>query len=798
MLQARGLPPGEPPEAFMLSRPEVIRDVHRAYVSAGADILITATFGASPLRLADHPDLAGRMREINRLAVRLAREAAGPGTLVAAGLGPSGKLIQPLGEATFEEVRRNYEEQVEALVSMDPDLFIVETIFELREMKAIVQAVRRHYDGPLIAQLTFQEDGRTFYGTDALTALTVVEALDVDVVGANCSVGPAKLLEVFREMAPYAVKPLSVEPNAGLPVRDGDRTIFPGTPRDLMDCVPGFVSCGVSIIGGCCGTDEDYIRTIRPVVKAMKPGRPDPLPVTRLASGTETVLFGPGLPFRVIGERINPSGRKKFRAELKGGSMATVRREAADQAGAGAHVLDVNVGVGGADSDLEARLMAAAVRTVQEVAPSPPLSIDSADPEALEAGLAEAPGKCLINSVTGEREKILRVLPLARKWGAAVLGLLVDEKGVPKTVEERIRIAETIVAACDEAGIPRRDLFIDCVCLPVSAAPDQALATMRTIQEVRERFHVRTLLGLSNVSFGLPRRELVNRTFLAMAMQAGLDGAILNPLDRDLMETAAAGNVLIQRDPQFSTYIRLFGGAPAPVRKKASEAAREKEPPLEEKIRRAVIEGDRDRIQDLVGEGVESGMDPMALNSEILVPAMEEVGRRFNAKIFFLPQVILAAETMQRAFQVLRPLLPKAAGEAKGKVVLATVKGDVHDIGKNILAAVLENHGYEVIDLGKNVDRETILARAFQEKAPLVALSALMTTTMVEMKRVISEARKRGLPSRFLVGGAVVTRSFAEEIGADGYGRDAMEGLAEADRLLRSLRSRESGKGGVA
>ena len=690
------------------------------------------------------------------------------------------------------------EEQAAALVSMDPDLFIVETIFELREMKAIIQAIRRHYDGPVIAQLTFQEDGRTFYGTDALTALTVVEALDVDVVGANCSVGPAQLLDLFRQMAPYAVKPLSVEPNAGLPVREGDQTIFPGSPRDLMDCVPGFVSCGVSIIGGCCGTDESYIRTIRPVVKAMRPERPDPLPVTRLSSGTRTVLFGPGLPFRLIGERINPSGRRKFRAELKEGSMATVRREAADQAEAGADVLDVNVGVGGADPELEALLMAQAVRTVQEVAPGPPLSIDSADPAALEVGLAEAPGKCLINSITGEREKILRVLPLARKWGAAVLGLLVDDKGVPKTVEERIRIAETIVAACDEAGIPRRDLFIDCVCLPVSAAPDQARATMRTIQEVRKRFHVRTLLGLSNVSFGLPRRELVNRTFLAMAMEAGLDGAILNPLDRDLVETAAAGNVLLQRDPNFSTYIGLFGGAPAPTRGPTVSPGEEKEAPLEEKLSRAVIEGDRDCIQDLVREGVKAGIDPMVLNSEILVPAMEEVGRRFNAKIFFLPQVILAAETMQKAFQVLRPLLPREEDSTKGKIILATVKGDVHDIGKNILAAVLENHGYQVIDLGKNVDRGTIVSRAFKEKAPLVALSALMTTTMVEMKRVIAEARKRGLPSRFLVGGAVVNRAFAEEIGADGYGRDAMEGLAEADRLVNRLRSDESDEGGVA
>ncbi len=799
MLQARGLPPGEAPEAFMLSRPEVVLDVHRAYVDAGADILITATFGASPLRLADHPDLAKRMREINRLAVRLAREASRPGTLVAAGLGPSGKLIQPLGEASFQEVRRNFEAQVEALVSMDPDLFIVETIFELREMKAIVQAIRRHYDGPVIAQLTFQEDGRTFYGTDALTALTVVEALDVDVVGANCSVGPAKLLELFQEMAPYAVKPLSVEPNAGLPVRRGDRTVFPGSPQDLMDCVPGFVSCGVSIIGGCCGTDENYIRTIRPVVKAMRPERPDPLPVTRLASGTGTVLFGAGLPFRMIGERINPSGRKKFRAELKEGSMATVRREAADQAKAGADVLDVNVGVGGSDTELEARLMEAAVRAVQEVAPGPPLSIDSADPAALEVGLAEAPGKCLINSVTGEREKIRRVLPLARKWGAAVLGLLVDEKGVPRTLEERIRVAETIVAACDEAGIPRRDLFLDCVCLPVSAAPDQARTVMRTIQEVRKRFHVRTLLGLSNVSFGLPRRDLVNRTFLAMAMEAGLDGAILNPLDKDLVETASAGNVLLQRDPQFSTYIRLFGGAPK-VGGKGSASPREeaKELPLEEKLRRAVIEGDREGIPGLVRLAIEAEMDPMEVNTRILVPAMEEVGRRFNDKIFFLPQVILAAETMQKAFQVLKPLLPREEGSSKGKVVLATVKGDVHDIGKNILAAVLENHGYEVVDLGKNVDRETILSTAFKEEAHIVALSALMTTTMVEMKRVISEAKKRGLPARFLVGGAVVTRSFAEEIGADGYGRDAMEGLAEADLLLERLRSDQSDRGGVA
>ena len=797
MLQEAGLPPGEAPEAFLLARPEVTRDIHRAYVDAGSDIIITATFGASPLRLADH-GLADRAREINRLAMRVAHEATAPGTLVAAGLGPCGRLITPLGEASFAEVRRNYETQVEALVSMDPDLFIVETIFELREMKAIIQAIRRHYDGPVIAQFTFQEDGRTFYGTDALTALTVVESLDVDVVGANCSVGPAQLLELFREMGEYAVKPLSVEPNAGLPRREGDVTTYPGEPEDLMECVPGFVSCGVAVIGGCCGTNEKYIASIRPVVKAMQPGRPDPRPVTRLASGTATVLFGPGQPFRIIGERINPTGRKEFKRELREKSMATVRREAADQAGSGADVLDVNVGVGGGDPSLEAELMRQAVRTVQEVTPLPPLAIDSADPEALEAGLSEAPGKCLLNSITGEQEKLDRLFPLARKWGAAVLGLLIDEKGVPRTTADRMRIAEKIVAACDRAGIPRRDLFIDCVTLPVSAAPDQAAAALRALRQIRRRYRVRTVLGLSNVSFGLPRRPLVNHSFLAMAMSHGLDCALVNPLDRGMVETAAAANVLLERDPRFGAWIDLFGAAPTGGKAVAREAEPGRRASLGELIHQAVLEGDREVIGNLVQRALEEGIEPMRINTDFLVPGLEEVGRRFNQKVLFLPQVILAAETVQTGFGLLRPLLSRGESPHRGKVIMATVKGDVHDIGKNILGAVLENHGYRVIDLGKNVDRERIIARALEEDADLVALSALMTTTMVEMKQVIALARKQKVPADFLVGGAVVSREFADEIGAAGYGRDAMAGLAAADELMARRNADGKGQNGVA
>ncbi len=784
MLQQRGLKPGEPPEAFMLSKPGVIREIHRAYVDAGADILITATFGASPVRLSEDPQLAKRMREINRLAVRLAKEAAAPGTLIAAGLGPCGKLIHPLGDAGFEEVKRNYEAQVQALVSMDPDLFIIETIFELREMKAIVQAVREHYDGPVIAQLTFQEDGRTFFGTDALTALTVIESLDVDVVGANCSVGPRKLLELFEDMGRYAVKPLSVEPNAGIPQRKGETTVFPGKPEELMECVPGFVSLGVCIIGGCCGTDEKYIAQIRPVVKAMKPEPREPEHVTRLASGTRTLIFGPGQPLRIIGERINPSGRKRFKEELRQCNMTTVRREASTQVEAGAEALDINVGIGGADTSLDKKPMIHAVPTVLEVAPTPPLVIDSPDPLAIEAGLSEAPGKCLINSVTGEKERIDAIFPLARKWGAAVLGLLVDEKGVPTTVDERLRVAEKIVAACDQAGLPRRDLFIDCVCMPVSSSPEQARTTLKTIEEIKRRFNVCTILGLSNISFGLPRRDIINRTFLSMAMEAGLDGVIANPLDEGLKEVIAAGNLLLERDRNFEIYISTFGGRlkREKVMPKTEDSGETEDPGI--RIRRAVIDGDRDNIENLVREALRSGKDPMEINSNHLIPAMEEVGKRFNAKVFFLPQVILAAETMQKAFRIIKPLLPKEKKEKKGKVILATVKGDVHDIGKNMVGAVLENHGYTVLDLGKNVKKETIIEKAMEEKADIIALSALMTTTMVEMGNVIRYAREKNLDVKFLVGGAVVTKDFADEIGAHAFGKDAMEALEQADRLF--------------
>ncbi len=780
--QQNGLKPGQPPEDLLFEKPDLVERVHRMYVEAGADIVLTNTFGACPTRLEDVSIPASRTAEINHRAVEVARRATQGRALVAGNIGPSGKLIAPLGELSFDDAIANYTAQVKPLVEAGIDLIVIETIIDIRELKAIVCAIRDHFDGFVIAQMAFNEDARAFTGTEPEALATVLEAMDVDAIGANCSVGPDLLVPVLQRMGRVTAMPICVEPNAGLPRLVKGENFWPGKPEDFTEFAAQFVAAGANFIGSCCGSTPEFTRAIRDVVKRMEPVPRSPAPYTKLASRFDMLRIGDGFPIPMVGERINPTGRKRLQAELKAGNFAFVRDEAVSQVAQGAAILDCNVGVGGLEFD-EPRTMVEAVRVLQS-AVRVPIQIDSPDIAALEQGLKEADGKPIVNSISLESpERIDPLLPLIRRYGAAVLGLAIGEDGIPDTWEGRLAVAERIVEKCLAAGIARQDILIDCITMPASADTSKVWATITALREVKARLGVRTALGVSNVSFGLPRRPIVTKTMLAMALANGLDFPIVNPGDAEIREVIHAANLLQNRDPDSARYLEEYGTG----EKKASRRTTKIDPatiPVTELLYQSIVEGDRDNVLDWIDRALAEGMTPMDINNLHLVRGMNEVGRLFNDKVYFLPQVILSAETMQKAFKKLRPLLPKDDNLRRGCFVVATVRGDVHDIGKNIVAAVMENHGWEVHNLGKNIPREAIVDAACEKKADLVGLSALMTTTMVEMKRVIDHFVERGMPeSKIIIGGAVTSQKYAEEIGAAGWGRDAVDAVHKASAI---------------
>ncbi|MBU1880912.1 dihydropteroate synthase, partial [bacterium] len=640
-----------------------------------------------------------------------------------------------------------------------------------------MMAARRYFNGPIIAQMTFADGRNTVTGTDPLTALTVMEALDADAFGINCSTGPEEIFSAIKEVQNKTLLPLSVEPNAGMPRIEEGRTCFPASPEHLAEYAVKFVDAGVTIIGACCGAGPSHIKAMATALKGMKPVHRQILRCrSRLASRNRTIEICNDRPIRIIGERINPTGRKKLRKELGDGVFHIVRRDAIEQVRAGADILDVNVGVPGID---ELEIMRAAIQVVQK-AVGAPISIDSTNPDAIEIALEEIEGKPLINSVTADESKMDRILALAKRFGAAVLGLTLDDNGIPGSAEGRLELARKIVNRGMSIGLRHEDIFIDPLTLAVGAEPERSLESLKTLRMVKEQLGVCTVMGISNVSYGLPNRSLINRTFLSMALQSGLDLPIINPFSETSMQTIAAANVLLNRDHGAKLFIDQFV---AFTEEKAEAAADTRS--VDEQLFDAILYGNRDAIVQRIDDVLATGRDALGVNEKILIPALQEVGRRYERKQFFLPQVILAAETMQDAFKRLKDLFPAAEqAQSRGTIVLATVKGDVHDIGKNIVSTILQNYGFKVIDLGKNVDSRDIVKIADKVKANFVGLSALMTTTMVEMGRVIKDLGEAGIKTKVIVGGAVVSKDFAADIGADGYGKDAMEAVRIIDLLL--------------
>ncbi|MHC5038458.1 MAG: homocysteine S-methyltransferase family protein [Planctomycetota bacterium] len=784
LLQEWGLAAGEVPEMWNLTRPEAVEDIHKTYIASGADIILTNTFGASALKLSAF-GLEKESGKINRAAVRLARKSAGKKAWVGLSVGPLGRSLFPLGDLTYEEAYAQFSAQVKSVARVRPDLVVIETMADLREARAAAIASRDHFKGPVLVQMTFSESDATLTGVRPASAACTLEALDIDAVGANCGLGPEELYPVMEGFATATDLPLLVQPNAGLPELRYGKTVFPGSPALLATWASRFATLGVGMIGGCCGTGPAHIAAIRKALKGKRP-LPRPRPATSRLCGRSLVFeIGDTLPIGLLGERINPTSRTAVAEAIRNEAWSLLREEAEVQVQEGASIVDINVGVPEVD---ESAAMIQAVRSVQ-AGVGVPLCLDSADPLVLEHGLMEVEGKPLLNSTTGEASKLKAIVPLARRYGAALVGMTLDDKGVPQDADQRFRIAEKIVREARAAGMRPEDIYIDPLVLSVGTDARQARESLRAIRRIKDELEVRLIMGISNISHGMPGRTGLNAHFLSMALSQGLDLPIGNPFSPELRESLNATNFLLGNDPYGKMF--LAGHEVKRQRKpraRLKRAARTTDPG--ERMVEAILEGNGARLLGLVEKALKSGWSPSDASEKGLLRGLREVGEKFKNREFFLPQVVLSAEAVQKAYRFLKPKMGAKGEGDQGKIIMATVKGDIHEIGKNIVITLLENHGFEVKDLGKDVDAETIVHAVKREDADIVGLSALMTTTMVEMPKVIKALKDARCRARIMVGGAVVTRDFARRSGAHGWAPDAMGAVEEARRLVALARAR--------
>ena len=778
MLQAGGLKPGACPELMNIEHPDVVKSIHEAYIEAGSTIIETNTFGASTIKL-EHYGLADRMTELNTAAVKIAKSAAGERAKVAGSMGPTGRFIQPLGDLDFEAAYQVFYEQAQALAAAGVDYFIIETCIDIQEMRAALLAAKEAAPKiPVICQLSYSEDGRTVTGTDPQSAAVILAAMGADIIGVNCSLGPEQLVPIVKTLAENCQVPISVQPNAGMPYLDNGETKFPMGAVEFGTWGRKLVEAGASFLGGCCGTTPEHIKELAKNVKNLaEPVRHNIKRQLMLASRSKTVVIDKDLPTRLIGERINPTGRKKLAAEIREGSLLSVKKEAVNQTKAGAHLLDVNMGVGGID---QAAAMKRAISEISQISDAP-LAIDTGDAKALEAGLRAYPGRALINSVSAEKDRLRDFLPLAKKYGAAILCLPITEDGVPKTAKDRIAVVHTIIEAAKKHGLADGDFLLDALVMTVSAQANACQEVLATLQGYRQEFGYPSTMGLSNISFGLPNRPLINSTFFAMCLAAGLDAPIMNPYDDAMQNALMASAALLGKDPNGLAFSKNEANLAVP---KKAAVAKETNLDTMSAIKQAVIDGEKDEIEGLVTKAINEGHGTNEITEKALTSAMNDIGVDFGAGRMFLPQVLLSAETMRTAFNKLKELLPNQQAADKGTVVIATVKGDVHDLGKNITGALLANSGFKLIDLGKDVDSTEIVRAAIESNADIVGLCALMTTTMVQIDKVIADLHEAGCQAKVMVGGAALTQEYADAAGADAYAADGVKAVELAKAMV--------------
>ncbi|MDD5020598.1 MAG: homocysteine S-methyltransferase family protein [Endomicrobiaceae bacterium] len=761
-------------EELNIKYPDRIREVHASYLSAGSDIIFSNTFGANKLKLA-HYNLENKMEEIIERGVLIAKQEAGKtNSFVAGDISSLGSYLQPLGPISVDLAYENFRQQALLLKQAGVDLIVIETMTEIKELKAAILATKDVYSGPIMVQMTFSYDGASVTGTDILSFIAMAESLNVDAIGMNCSVGPGELLKLAKLMAENTNLPISFKPNAGMPQLINRETVFPGTKEEFVQVAIEAYKSGINMIGGCCGTTPEFISLLSKELKNKKPITRKSVNHHLLSTRTKAVDLNLLQKPIIIGERINPTGRKIFQAELSRNIFSLVKQEARVQANNGANILDVNMGVPGAD---ETALMIQAVNEVQEIV-NIPLSLDSSFTDALLNACKHCAGKPLINSVNGETEKLESILPIVKRYGASVIALTVDENGIPKTWQKRLEIAEKILSFADKYSISHEEIIFDYLTLSASSSAEQAFETLQAIKISKEKFpECKTVLGVSNVSFGLPSRQTINSTFLKMALKAGLDIAICNPGENWTIDDEYARTLLENKDPNAKSYISKYSNV------QKTQVLDNTKLSAQDKLFNSIINGDKDYVIPFTDEVLKETNNPMFISNEIILKALNIVGEKFNSKEFFLPQVILSAEVAQLAFSHIKPLIKKNIHNKTAKVVMATVKGDAHDIGKNIVTAVLESFGFDVLDLGKNVEAETIIEKAKEFDADIIGLSALMTTTMIEMEKVIELKNISNLKAKVIIGGAPVTKLFAQSINAEGYSKDAIE----AANLIKTL-----------
>lgn len=806
ILQKRGMPVGVCPEEWIIENEDVLCNLQKEYIEAGSDVVYAPTFSANRIKLEEY-GLSDNIKEINEKLVAVSKRAvkeagADREILVAGDITMTGRQVYPVGTLPFEELIDIYKEQIGYLEEAGVDFLVVETMMSLQECRGAVIAAKEVSELPVMVTLTFNEDGRTLYGTDPATAALVLTTLGVDAVGVNCSTGPDKMIEIVKEMSKYADIPIVAKPNAGLPMLEDGETVYDMGPEQFAQEMLPLIDAGADVLGGCCGTTPEHIKMLVDLLKEKnlidsvsfteRKGH-----VIRRAISTERNVTPIDLDgdFMIVGERINPTGKKALQAELREGSLDMVSSMAESQEELGAAVLDVNMGMNGID---EKEMM---LKTVNELTmiSNLPLSIDSSHVSVVEAALRIYPGRALINSISFEKEKMEKLIPIAKKYGAMFILLPLSEKGLPKDIDEKKDIIHQIMDAAGEVGLRREDIVVDGLVATIGANKKAAIETLETIEYCKNELGVATICGLSNISFGLPERMFVNSSFMAIAISRGLTMAIANPSQDLLMHAVYSADLLMNKPDADNRYIDRVANHKISVvegeidKDKVAVAASNQSSKTgtipdefaDDKLFAAVVKGKSQKIEELVKKELDNGREAQSIIDESLITAITHVGVLFDKQIYYLPQLIASAETMEKGIAVLEPVLASSrSSEPKGTIVMATVEHDIHDIGKNLVVLMLKNYGYNVIDLGKDVPAEKIIDTALESNADIIGLSALMTTTMMEMKKVVGMVRERNMDVKVIVGGAVITQGFADEIGADGYSKDAQEAVEVVGRLL--------------